>query len=74
MGDYNFHVEDVNDSEHLAFQDVLQSFGLIQHVGFPTHQSRHTLDLIIAREDDTLCISDPVDKFYIVVLFIRRLG
>ena len=64
MGDFNFHVEDVKDSENLAFQDLLQSFGLIQHVGFPTHQSGHSLDLIITKED-TLCISDPVDKFYI---------
>ena len=47
------------------FQDLLQSFGLIQHVGCPTHQSRHTLDLIITKEDVTLYVSDPVDKFYI---------
>ena len=43
MGDFNFHVEDVKDYENLAFQDLLQSFGLIQHVGCPTHQSGHTL-------------------------------
>ena len=49
----------------LAFQDLLESFGLIQHVGCPIHQSGHTLNLIITKEEDTLCISDPVDKFYI---------
>ena len=65
MGDFNFHVEDVKDSENLAFQGLLQSFGLIQHVGCPTHQSGHTLDLIITQEEDSLCVSDPVDKFYI---------
>ena len=65
IGDLNFHVKDVKDCENLAFQDLLQSFGLKQHVGCPTHQPGHTLDLIITKEDDTLCISNPVDKFYI---------
>ena len=40
MGDFNFHVEDVKDSENLAFQDLLQSFGLIQHV---SHINQDTL-------------------------------
>ena len=65
MGDLNFHVEDVKDRKNLAFQDLLQSFGLIQHVGCPPHQSGHILDLIITKEEDTLCVSDLVDKFYI---------
>ena len=65
MGDFNFHVEDIKYSKNLAFKDLLQSFGLIQHVGCPTYQSGHTLDLIITKEEDTLCVSDPVDKFYI---------
>ena len=65
MGNFNFHVEDVKDSEILAFKDLLQSFGLIQHVGCPTHQSGYTLDLIITKEEDALCVSDLVDKFYI---------
>ena len=74
MGDFNFHVEDVKDSENLAFQDLLQSFGLIQHMGCTTHQSGHTLDLIITKEEDTLCVSDPVDKFLSLttVLVIQR--
>ena len=65
MGYFNFHVEDVKDSEIFAFQDLLQSFGLIQNIGCPTHQPEHTLDLIITKEEDMLCVSDPVDKFYI---------
>ena len=44
---------------------MAQSFGLIQNVGCQTHQSGYTLDLIITKEEDTLCISDLVDKFYI---------
>ena len=65
MGDFNFNEGYVKKCENLVFQDLLQSFGLIQHVDFPTYQSGHTLDLIITKEDDTICISEPVDKFYI---------
>ena len=61
MGDFNSHVEDVQDSKHLAFQCLFQSLGLIQHVDYPTHLSGHTLDLIITKEEDTLCVSDWVD-------------
>ena len=76
MGNFNFHVEDVEDSENLAFQDLLQSCGLMQHIGCPTHLSGHTWDLIITKEEDTLCVSDPMDKFYISdqSLFIQRYG
>ena len=49
----------------MAFQDLHQSFGLIQYVGCPTHQSGHTLDFIITKEEDTLHVSDQVDTFYI---------
>ena len=37
----------------------------MQHIGCPTHQSGHTLDLIITEEEDTLCVSDLMGKFYI---------
>ena len=75
MREFNFHVEDVKDSKNLAFQDLLQSFGLIQHVGCPTRQSGHTLDLIITKEEDTLCVSDLVDKFYFSdYSFVQRYG
>ena len=47
----------------MAFHYLLQSCGLIQHVGCPTHQSRHTLDLIITKEEVTLYVSDRVDTF-----------
>ena len=61
MEDFEFHVE---NSETLAFQGLLQSFGLIQCVDCQIYQSGHTLDLIIAKEKDSLCISHPVEKFY----------
>ena len=63
--DFNFHVKDVKDSKNLAFQDLLQSFRPIQHVGCQTHQSGHTLDVIVTKEEDALSVLDLVVKFYI---------
>ena len=49
VGDFNIHV-DCNDEGN--FLDLLQSFGLTQHVTGPTHEDGHTLDLIITRSFD----------------------
>ena len=32
-------------------QQLLESFGYVQHVTGPTHSAGHTLDLVIARRD-----------------------
>ena len=58
-------MEDVKDSKNLAFQDLFELFGLKHHVGCPTHQSGQTVKLIITKEEDTLCMSEPVEKCYI---------
>lgn len=56
-----------DDPNALTFLILLTSFGLVQHVRGPTHQSGHTLDLVITRSDNALiwstvaydqCISD----------------
>ena len=54
VGGLNFHAEDVKNSANVVFQDLLYSFGLKQHVDCPTHQSGHTLDLIITKEGKLL--------------------
>ena len=46
VGDFNFHVD--------SFLDILNANGLTQHVTSPTHQKRHTLDLVITREQSNL--------------------
>ena len=61
-GDFNFHMNNVNkDSDASIFMDLLQSFGLVQHVVGPTHERGHLLDLIITRHDDELAIELPSD-------------
>ena len=50
-GDFNVHVDDRTDVHALHPQQLLESFGYVQHVTGPTHSAGHTLDLVIARSD-----------------------
>ena len=46
-GDFNLHVDDPDDTYGCQFNILLSSYGLVNHVTFPTHQAGHTLDLVI---------------------------
>ena len=50
-GDFNFHVDSPNDTNSQNFLRILDSFGLRQHITFPTHNQGHTLDLLITQFD-----------------------
>ena len=56
-GDYNFHVDDPSAPHILPFLDLLEAFNLTQHITFPTHNSGHTLDLLITRSTSSLISS-----------------
>ena len=64
VGDFNFHVGNTRNSDTITFNKILESFNLQQHVNDPTRKQRHTLDLIITRNEDRLVndikIHDPV--------------
>ena len=55
--------DDCNDASN--FLDLLQSFGLTQHVTGPTHEDGHTLDLIITRSFDRVVSTNPVIDTYV---------
>ena len=57
IGDFNFHVDDQNDTQAQRFIKLLDSYNLKQHVTNTTHEAGHTLDLIITRTEE-LCVSD----------------
>ena len=46
-GDFNLHIDDPDDTYGCQFSNLLSSYGLVNHVTFPTHQAGHTLDLVI---------------------------
>ena len=67
LGDFNFHVDDLNDCCTKQFLNLLLSFNLVQHVLDPTHELGHCLDLVITRSSDNMlcnltvrnpCLSD----------------
>ena len=67
IGDFNIHLDDSTNRECIEFTELLQSFGLVQHVQQPTHKAGHLLDLVITKEENDMrpsvvifdqCISD----------------
>ena len=51
MGDFNLHIDDIENTQAVRFISLLDSFGLKQHVVSPTHRGGHILDLVITRDD-----------------------
>jgi hypothetical protein len=60
-GDFNFHMDQALDSHTIKLNELLTTFGLIQHVDIPTHILNHTLDLVITRDinDTEVTCSQP---------------
>ena len=56
VGDFNIHVDDLNDLNTLYFLKLINTFNLCQHVCLPTHNSGHILDLIITNASSNLVI------------------
>ena len=48
-GDFNFHINNPLNRDAGRFLDLIHSVNLHQHVSVPTHQSGHTLDLLLTR-------------------------
>ena len=47
IGDFNLHVNDLQDANASIFLDIFKAMGLTQYISFPTYNSENTLDLII---------------------------
>ena len=58
-GDFNIHVDNAEDTDAIKLIDLLESYGLQQHVTSPTHKHDHTLDLIITHQSDQLLGNTP---------------
>ena len=56
-GDINFHLDIPSESAPRRFLELIDSFGLMQHIDFPTHRSLHTLDIAITRSDSNIVSS-----------------
>ncbi len=65
VGDFNIHVDDDSDYYGREFCDLFSGFGLVNHVTVPTHDSGHTLDLIITRNTSEITLAKPRAGYYI---------
>ena len=50
LGDFNIHVNDIDDPNAGLFLGTMTALGLKQHVEGPTHKSGNCLDLIFTEE------------------------
>src|SRR3977135_3713314 len=53
-GDFNIHMDKMNDESTEKMASLLQNFGLKQHVDFPTHSGGHIIDLVISKDNTQL--------------------
>ena len=42
---FNFHLDDPSDADARKFMELMDKFGLLQHITTPTHVSGHIFDL-----------------------------
>ena len=74
-GDFNFHVNKPSLSPASTFLTLLDTYGLVQLITFPTHYLNNTLDLLITRSNSTIFTEiksiDPLlsDHFAIISFF-----
>ncbi|CAK6978912.1 trichohyalin-like [Scomber scombrus] len=73
-GDFNIHVDVKTDRSTIEFMKLLEESGLTQHVEQPTHQSGHTLDLVITRNveiSDLTVQDDEISDHYSVYFTMK---
>ena len=46
LGDFNIHLDDLNDQDAVFFSEAMSSLGFNQNIKVATHTSGHTIDLI----------------------------
>ena len=54
MGDFNIHVNDLNDQDAIFLIEAMSSLGFTQLVKVATHNSGNTIDLIFTEEESSV--------------------
>ena len=65
VGDFNIHMNDINNCDTKAFNEMLTNFDCLQHIQCPTHESGHTIDLRITPRSTGLNISAAKVDYYL---------
>ena len=71
LGDFNVHMDVVDNPLTRKISDLLETVDAIQFVSDSTHDANHILDLVIARKDDIaeLSVIDPILSDHRAVIF-----
>ena len=59
LGDFNVNLAEQGEPNNVAFLELLETYGLMQWVLDPTHQSSSLLDCIITREASSTVLDEP---------------
>ena len=57
LGDFNIHVNRLDNQDTQAYIDTMEALGLVQHIDQPTHQLGNTLDLIYTESLEPILVS-----------------
>ena len=60
MGDFNFHLENLENNNSRKLHDIMGTFNLIQSVTEPTHNQGRLLDLVLSNQSDNIPLSTKV--------------
>lgn len=60
-GDFNIHVQNLEDADMRKFMDLLDTYSMTQHVIGKTHSAHSTLDLILTFKDNRATVAVKVD-------------
>ena len=63
-GNFNIHVNDKSNSDSIILRDILDSFGLINHVSFQKNRLQSTLDLVINQADSNIITNTSPGRLY----------
>ena len=65
LGDFNIHVNRLDNQDTQAYIDTMEALGLVQHIDQQTHQLRNTLDLIYTESLEPILVNHAFTSSYI---------
>ena len=54
VGDFNLHINNVDNPDTCTFHELLECFDLTNHVNFAMHASGNTMDKVISNDRDII--------------------
>ena len=57
LGDFNIHINRLDNQDTQAYIDTMEALGLVHHINQPTHQLGNTLDLIYTESLEPIPVS-----------------